>query len=111
MSTHTHTHGGCGRCGLQPGFAARLFTPDKACVLHGPPLSSSHRNNQEVHRPHRTLQRVIPSSSLPAALGPGRLQESHVISQLRVAKMLRDSANNPRGWGKQTPRLQAGSQR
>ena len=45
------------------------FTPDKARVLRGPPLSSGQGNSQEAQRPHVTLQRVVPQSpSLPAAL-------------------------------------------
>lgn len=65
-----HTHTGRGGEVYSLDLLTRLFTPDKACVLHGPPLSSGHGNNQEAHCPHVTLERVVPKcSSVPAVLG------------------------------------------
>lgn len=74
----------------------RLFTPDKAHVLRGPPLSSGQGNSQEAQRPHVTLQRVIPQCpSLPAALrvvggeAPG-------ISRHRPTQSCRDALGHRR---------------
>lgn len=70
QTVNTHTHEGRGGEVYSLDLLTRLFTPDKACVLHGPPLSSGHGNNQEAHCPHVTLQWVIPKcSSVPAVLG------------------------------------------